>query len=50
MPNHFPFILQKLWQRDYHEHLVRNEIALNRIRKYIRENSENWEIDRENRF
>ncbi|GMT42692.1 MAG: hypothetical protein IEMM0002_1103 [bacterium] len=38
----------KLWQRDYYEHIVRNENALNRIRGYIRNNPLQWELDREN--
>jgi putative transposase len=25
----------RLWQRNYHEHIVRNEIDLRRIREYI---------------
>ena len=36
------------WQRNYHEHIVRNEKELNRIRKYIIENPSKWESDREN--
>ena len=48
--NGWPRYDKKLWQRDYYEHIVRNDIELNRIRKYIRENPEKWERDRENRF
>jgi REP element-mobilizing transposase RayT len=29
---------QKLFQRNYYEHIIRNEIELNRIRKYIKNN------------
>ena len=36
----------KLWQRNYWEHIVRNESGLNRIREYIRNNPARWESDR----
>jgi putative transposase len=38
----------RLWQRNYHEHIVRNEESLNRIRAYIANNPLQWELDREN--
>ncbi len=38
----------KLWQRNYYEHIVRNENELNRIREYIINNPMQWELDREN--
>ena len=38
----------KLWQRNYYEHIIRNENELNRIRAYIAQNSAKWEFDREN--
>ena len=38
----------KLWQRNYYEHIVRNENELNEIRKYIQENPLKWETDKEN--
>jgi len=37
-----------LWQRNYYEHIVRNEGALRRIREYILTNPLRWELDREN--
>ena len=37
----------KLWQRNYYEHIVRNEESLNRIREYIMNNSFKWEDDLE---
>jgi putative transposase len=37
-----------VWQRNYYEHVRRNEEELNRIRQYIRDNSKQWELDREN--
>lgn len=36
------------WQRNYYEHVVRNEESLNRIRQYIAENPLQWAMDREN--
>jgi REP element-mobilizing transposase RayT len=38
----------KLWQRDYFEHIVRDEDSLDRIRSYIRDNPLRWSLDREN--
>jgi REP element-mobilizing transposase RayT len=35
----------KLWQRNFYEHIVRNERALNAIREYIINNPANWEAD-----
>ncbi len=37
-----------VWQRNYYEHIIRNERALNAIRRYIAENSLRWHIDRHN--
>ena len=39
---------KKLWQRNYYEHIIRNENELNIIRQYIIDNPLNWETDREN--
>jgi len=36
------------WQRNYYEHIVRNDESLNRIREYILDNPLRWAIDREN--
>ena len=30
------------WQKSYHDHIIRTNTELNRIRKYIRENPEKW--------
>jgi len=38
----------KLWQRNYFDHIIRNEESLNRIREYIMNNPAQWEFDREN--
>ena len=37
-----------VWQRDYHEHIIRNEDELSRIRDYIVNNPLQWAVDREN--
>ena len=37
-----------LWQRGFYEHVVRNEEELGRIRQYIADNPQQWELDREN--
>ena len=37
-----------VWQRNYYEHVVRDEVSLNRIRQYIADNPVQWEFDREN--
>lgn len=38
----------RLWQRNYYEHVVRDEESLDRIRQYILDNPARWEFDREN--
>ncbi|MCR4439469.1 MAG: transposase [bacterium] len=37
-----------VWQRNYHQHILRNEGALNTIRRYIAENPLRWHLDRYN--
>ena len=39
---------KKLWQRDYYEHIVRDEKDLNRIWEYIQNNVTNWHKDKFN--
>ena len=34
-----------VWQRNYHEHIIRNEEELHRIREYIITNAQNWVND-----
>ncbi|MDE2736970.1 MAG: transposase [Gemmatimonadota bacterium] len=36
------------WQRNYYEHVIRNESALDRIRQYIADNPARWPEDLEN--
>ena len=33
---------ERVWQRNYYEHVIRDERALWAIRNYIRENPRNW--------
>ncbi|MEO8608624.1 MAG: transposase [Chloroflexota bacterium] len=35
----------QFWQRSYHDHIIRNEPDLNRIREYIENNPARWEAD-----
>jgi REP-associated tyrosine transposase len=37
-----------IWQRNYYEHVIRNQKSLDKIREYIRNNPANWEKDKEN--
>jgi len=37
-----------LWQRNFYEHIIRDDGSLNRIREYILNNPERWELDRNN--
>jgi REP-associated tyrosine transposase len=36
------------WQTLYHDHIIRNENSLERIRQYVRNNPAKWELDKEN--
>jgi len=37
-----------LWQRNYYEHIIRNDRELNNIGWYIVNNPYNWQLDRDN--
>jgi len=39
---------EKLWQRNYYEHIIRNEQSLQNIKKYIQENPIKWKEDKYN--
>jgi putative transposase len=39
---------QPVWQRNYHEHIIRSETALDHIRQYIAYNPMRWAEDEEN--
>jgi len=38
----------RLWQRNYYEHIIRNENSLKKIREYIINNPIRWQFDRDN--
>lgn len=38
----------RLWQRNYYEHVIRDERSLHRIREYVRNNPLRWHLDKEN--
>jgi len=35
----------KLWQRNYYEHIIRTDASLTRLRTYIEQNPQKWQID-----
>jgi putative transposase len=37
---------RRIWQRNYYEHIIRNENAYHRIADYIINNPQNWEKDK----
>jgi REP element-mobilizing transposase RayT len=37
-----------VWQARFHDHIIRHELALERIRQYVRSNVQQWSLDREN--
>ncbi len=39
---------RRLWQRNYYEHIIRNDVSLTGIREYILNNPRQWELDCEN--
>lgn len=39
--------LGPIWQRNYYEHIIRNDASLNQIRQYVGENPLHWESDPE---
>jgi REP element-mobilizing transposase RayT len=36
-----------VWQRNYYEHIIRNEVELAHVRQYITDNPARWEDDSE---
>jgi putative transposase len=45
----WPPFYGRFWQRNYYEHIVRNEDEMDNIRAYIEANPARWAWDRENR-
>jgi putative transposase len=37
-----------VWQRNYYDRIIRNELELDRVRQYIINNSRNWDKDKNN--
>jgi hypothetical protein len=46
--NNWRSFKEKLWQRNYYEHIIRNEKEFNNIHRYIEGNPVFWEHDQEN--
>jgi REP element-mobilizing transposase RayT len=44
----WPAFRGRLWQRNYYEHIVRDDAAMERIRRYIGDNASRWAEDEEN--
>ncbi len=44
----WPTFNGRLWQRNYYEHVVRNDASLQRLRTYILANPAQWPFDEEN--
>jgi REP element-mobilizing transposase RayT len=40
--------IAQIWQRNYYEHIIRDEIDWYRIEEYIGSNIEHWPSDEEN--
>ena len=40
--------IHEVWQRNYWEHIIRNETERDRFREYIRNNPARWELDKLN--
>lgn len=41
---------ETIWQRNYYEHVIRDEQELRRVRAYIQGNPDRWDEDDENPF
>jgi putative transposase len=37
-----------VWQRNYYDRIIRNELELDRVRQYIINNPRNWDADKNN--
>ena len=44
--NIYPVFDRRLWQRNYHDHIIRNEESLYKIREYIINNPIRWKEDK----
>jgi putative transposase len=41
-------LIHNVWQRNYYEHIIRDEADLNRVRECIAANPGRWDEDEEN--
>jgi putative transposase len=48
LQDRWPPFSGRLWQRNYYEHVIRNEEELDAIRQYVADNPGRWEEDSEN--
>jgi putative transposase len=39
---------ERVWQRNYYDHIIRNQLELDRVRQYIADNPHQWVEDQEN--
>ncbi|MCP5104296.1 MAG: transposase [bacterium] len=46
--NNWPPFEKRLWQRNYYEHIIRDEKELNKYREYIRDNPLKWDENEDN--
>jgi len=46
--SNWPKFKKRLWQRNYYEHIIRNNSDLNRVRKYIIDNPQKWGLKNNN--
>jgi REP element-mobilizing transposase RayT len=44
--NFEPILIESIWQRNYHEHIIRDNREYEKIVKYIINNPSKWEIDK----
>ena len=44
----WPPFAKRLWQRNYYEHVIRDEVDLNRVREYVINNPAMWAEDENN--
>ena len=35
----------RIWQRNYHDHIIRDDTDLQRLRQYMQNNPMKWELD-----
>lgn len=44
----YAFPTKFAWQKSFYDHIIRNEIELNKIREYVFNNPQNWKQDKNN--